>query len=83
MKKAQVDREPSALERADTIWHLCTSLEAIGAAKESGGYVAPKDILIMLEHRLRAALRDGPCPECPDCSLHAALEEAISQEPKK
>lgn len=65
--------------RAEVVWHLAGALQMIGAPSEVGGYVAPADVLMLLEHRLRAALREGPCPECPSCSLAAALEEATDE----
>lgn len=74
-------KRPTALERADVVWHYASALQAIGGPCEAGGYVAPNDIRMMLEHRLRAALRDGECPDCPDCALHAALEASLPESP--
>lgn len=73
----------SSGDRSTIAYNYAASLQAIGAASEAGGYVAPNDIRMMLEHRLRDALRLGPCPECPTCTLHAAIEEATSSEESK
>lgn len=53
------------LNLASALWHLTQE-----------GNELPDDLRAMLEHRMRDALRDGPCPACAEVALAKELDDA-------
>lgn len=65
-------RFPSEVDRADAIHSLAC---AIAVLHENETYPAPRDLIMLVEHRLRSYLREGECPLCPNCQLEVLLTQ--------
>ena len=64
-------RFSSEVNRADAIHSLASAIAVLHETE----YPAPRDLIMLVEHRLRSYLREGECPLCPNCQLEVLLTQ--------
>lgn len=69
MKRPRFSTEQT---RADAIYSLASALSVLAESS------APKDLVMLVEHKLRSYLRENECPLCPSCQLEVLLTQTES-----
>ena len=65
---------PGEESRASAIFNLAAAIGHLHV----DGYTPSRDLLMLLEHKLRSYLREGECPLCPSCQLEVLLTQTES-----